>query len=57
MRWMAGEPGRGGTPPVPWIQRLLDDEFFLLVVGLMVPVLLYIVWGLMELAQVPLFPQ
>ncbi|GAB6876746.1 hypothetical protein [Thermaerobacter litoralis] len=54
---MAREPGRRGTPPVPWIQRLLDDEFFLLVVGLMVPVLLYIVWGLMELAQVPLFPQ
>ncbi|WP_203530601.1 hypothetical protein [Thermaerobacter sp. PB12/4term] len=43
--------------PVPWIQRLLDDEFFLLGVGLMVPVLLYIVWGLMELAQVPLFPR
>lgn len=52
----------GGRPaaepePVPWIQRLLDDEFFLLGVGLMVPVLLYIVWGLMELVQVPLFPR
>ena len=40
---------------LPWQQVLLDDIFLLVTVGLVVPTLFYIVWGLMELASVPLF--
>lgn len=39
----------------PWQQVLLDDVFLLMMAGLVVPTLFYIVWGLMELAQVPVF--
>lgn len=47
------EPGRTdrGTP---WPQILLDDIFLLLALGLAVPMVLYIFWGLWELIQVPL---
>lgn len=40
---------------VPWQQVLLDDIFLLLLAGLVVPTLTYIVWGLISLANVPLF--
>ncbi len=38
---------------LPWQQVLLDDVFLLLMLGVGVPVLLYIIWGLMELANLP----
>lgn len=41
--------------PVPWPQMLLDDVFLLLMAGLVVPTIFYIVWGLLELANVKLF--
>ena len=40
---------------IPWQQAMLDDVFMLLMAGLVVPTLLYIVWGLMELANVAVF--
>jgi hypothetical protein len=39
----------------PWQQLVLDDTFLLLTLGLVVPTLLYIMWGLMDLASVPVF--
>ena len=38
---------------MPWQQVLLDDVFLLLLLGVAVPFLLYIVWGLIELANLP----
>jgi len=50
------EPGgRTAEEDIPWPQALLDDVFLLLMAGLVVPTLLYIVWGLMELANVRVF--
>lgn len=47
------------TPPrsqrTPWQQIFMDDIFLLLAAGLVVPTLFYIVWGLMDLASVPVF--
>lgn len=43
------------TEGVPWQQLVLDDIFLLMTLGLVVPTLLYIVWGLMELANVRVF--
>ena len=40
---------------IPWQQVLMDDVFLLLFIGLVVPTLFYIVWGLITLASVPLF--
>ncbi len=39
---------------VPFMQRLLDNHFLLLALGVAVPAVLYIVWGLMEVAMIPI---
>lgn len=46
-------PKAGVGERIPWIQYLLDDVFLLLLLGTCVPLLMYIVWGLMELSNVP----
>ena len=39
---------------IPAIQRLLDNPFLLLFLGVATPTVLYIVWGVMELSQIPI---
>ena len=46
-----------GTPRperVPFMQRVLDNPFLLLFLGVTIPTVFYILWGVMELTQVPL---
>ena len=40
--------------PVPAMQRILDNPFLLLFLGVTVPAVLYIIWGVMEVASVPI---
>lgn len=40
--------------PVPWLQQLLDNPFLLLFIGVMVPMVLYIAWGLIDIFTIPL---
>ncbi|HYA96278.1 MAG TPA: hypothetical protein VEC95_08405 [Terriglobales bacterium] len=40
--------------PIPIMQRILDDPFLLLTLGLVVPTVLYILWGVMEVVTIPL---
>ncbi|MCC7427829.1 MAG: hypothetical protein IT557_13045 [Alphaproteobacteria bacterium] len=44
------------APPerVPFMQRLLDDPFLLLFLGVAIPTMLYTLWGVMEIASIPL---
>ena len=42
---------------VPFMQRLLDNHFLLLFLGVVLPTVLYIVWGIMELVGIPLAPK
>ena len=42
---------------VPFMQRLLDNPFLLLFLGITIPTVLYIIWGIMELVQVPVAPR
>lgn len=45
------EPAKaGGEHPVHWFQKLLDNPWLLLALGIGVPTLSYTVWGLVELA-------
>jgi hypothetical protein len=39
---------------IPPMQRLLDNPFLLLFLGVATPAVLYIIWGIMELAQIPI---
>jgi hypothetical protein len=39
---------------VPTMQRVLDNPFLLLFLGVTIPTVLYILWGVMEIASIPL---
>lgn len=39
--------------PIPAIQQLLDNPFLLLFIGIAMPTVLYIVWGVMEIVNIP----
>ena len=39
--------------PVPAMQQLLDNPFLLLFIGLAMPTVLYIIWGVMEIVGIP----
>lgn len=39
---------------IPIMQRILDNPFLLLFLGVAMPTVLYILWGVMEIASVPL---
>jgi hypothetical protein len=39
---------------VPAMQRVLDNPFLLLFLGVTIPTVLYILWGVMEIASIPL---
>jgi len=39
---------------IPAMQRLLDNPFLLLFLGVVIPTVLYIIWGIMEIAQIPI---
>jgi hypothetical protein len=39
---------------IPIMQRILDNPFLLLFIGVVVPTVFYIVWGVMELVTIPL---
>jgi len=54
---MADAP-RADTPAehlerVPFWQRVLDNPFLLLFIGVVVPTVIYMIWGIMELVQIP----
>ena len=39
---------------VPLMQRVIDNPFLLLFIGVVVPTVFYVVWGIMELVSIPL---
>jgi len=41
---------------IPVFQRILDNPFILLFVGVVVPTVFYIIWGIMEIVTIPLAP-
>jgi hypothetical protein len=41
---------------VPVFQRVLDNPFILLFVGVVVPAVFYIIWGIMEIVTIPIAP-
>ena len=41
---------------IPFMQRVLDNPFLLLFLGVVIPTVLYILWGVMELTQIPVAP-
>lgn len=40
--------------PVPFMQRVLDNPFLLLFLGVVVPTVFYLIWGVIEITNIPL---
>ena len=41
---------------VPVMQRILDNPFLLLFIGVVFPAVFYIIWGIMEIVSIPIAP-
>jgi len=58
---MAEQSPTGNAPQeqqerIPAFQLMLDNPFLLLFLGVALPTVLYIVWGVMEIVTVPISP-
>ena len=42
------------TTRLPIMQRVLDNPFLLLFVGVVVPTVFYVIWGIMEIVTIPI---
>jgi hypothetical protein len=40
--------------PIPVMQKVLDNPFLLLFLGVVIPTVFYILWGIMEIVSIPL---
>ena len=55
-----GAAGSGQSSPaarperIPVMQRVLDNPFLLLFLGVTVPTVFYVIWGVMEIISIPL---
>jgi hypothetical protein len=39
--------------PVPWMQQLLDNPFLLLFLGVFIPMVVYNLWGVIDILTIP----
>lgn len=40
--------------PIPAMQQLLDNPFLLLFLGVLIPMLVYTLWGVIDILTIPL---
>lgn len=52
----AAAPGseRDRSLHIPFMQRVLDNPFLLLFLGVTIPAVFYLLWGLIELTHMPI---
>jgi hypothetical protein len=50
----SGPDAAAAPERLPFFQRLLDNHFLLLFLGVTVPTVLYLIWGIMEIVQIPI---
>ncbi len=50
----AAPSGSTDQEDIPLMQRVLDNPFLLLVLGIAVPAVFYIIWGIIEITQIPI---
>ena len=44
----------GEDEHIPFFQRVLDNPFLLLFIGVVMPTVFYILWGVMEITSIPI---
>jgi hypothetical protein len=50
------EQSNNGEERMPFMQRVLDNPFILLFIGIVFPTVFYIIWGIMEIVNIPIAP-
>ena len=48
------DTGAGEEERIPAMQRLLDNPFLLMFLGVVTPTVLYLIWGIMEIITIPI---
>lgn len=51
------EKANEAKKPMTVLQRVLDDQNFMLMLGLVMPTVFYTLWGVMEVVTIPLAQQ
>jgi len=49
-----GQQGKVRRGRVPFMQKVLDNPFLLLFLGVVMPTVFYLIWGILEVAQIPI---
>jgi hypothetical protein len=39
---------------IPWMQQLLDNPFLLLFIGVLMPMVIYVAWGVWDILTLPM---
>ena len=47
-------PNPQETVRIPVMQKILDNPFILLFIGVVFPTVFYIIWGIMEIVTIPI---
>jgi hypothetical protein len=45
---------KSDSEQIPVMQRVLDNPFLLLFIGVVMPTVFYILWGVMEIISIPI---
>jgi hypothetical protein len=56
---MAETPNNPDEEPeerIPAMQALIDNPFLLLFIGVVMPTVFYLIWGIMEIVTIPVAP-
>ncbi len=48
------EQNNENEEPIPVMQQLLDNPFLLLFIGVTIPTIFYVIWGVMEIVAIPI---
>lgn len=54
---VSDKPGSGGSADderIPTMQKILDNPFLLLFLGVVIPTVFYLIWGIMEIISIPI---
>jgi len=49
-----GNEENNAKEEIPVMQRILDNPFLLLFLGVVIPTVFYILWGIMEIVTIPI---
>ena len=54
---VSDKPDSGGSADderIPTMQKILDNPFLLLFLGVVIPTVFYLIWGIMEIISIPI---